>query len=252
MTPRHLLAAALLVTAAGPGVLHAQDADPWGGWEGDEAAVHGVWGGWVGADDARAPWIGAEAGWKSWVGDVERPTPATAEVGSEVDSAVPARSDGEIDGFMGFSWHADSADVAAVLGIPIAVSHRKSGYRVFTYTPMFLERDGFLNLWMHPELGLLRASYEAITSRCTEYMRRIVAELRSRHPRVPSETRGNVRLERLDKSLCTAVLDDGAQLSVVWTDRHGNRLRVGAGPKDPALRMVGTSEAFRRRLSDSP
>lgn len=282
MKPKHLLVAALLATVAGPGALDAQDAVPWGGWMGDDAAVHGVWGGWVGADDARAPWIGTEAGWDSWVGDVALPAIAIAEAGGEVgpwtgwipeeattetaasvattpidasretDAAAPARFDGEIDGFMGFSWHADSADVAAVLGIPIAVSHRKSGFRVFTYTPMFLDRDGFLNLWMHPELGLLRASYEAITSRCTEYMRSIVAELRSRHPRVPSETRGNVRLERLDKSLCSAVLDDGAQLSVVWTDRHGNRLRVGAGPRDPALRMIGTSEAFRRRLSDNP
>lgn len=189
----------------------------------------------------------AQEAWGGWIDD-----PADGDAAAADGDASPERADGEIDGFMGLSWHADSADVVGAMGIPIAVTRRKSGYRIFTYTPMFLERDGFLNLWIDPELGLLRASYEAITSRCTEYMRRIVAELRNRHPRVPSETRGNVRLERLDKSLCSAVLDDGAALTMEWTDRKGNRLRVGAGPKDPALRMVGTNEAFRKRLSKSP
>lgn len=207
-----LLATLLLVSSGG---LAAQDSDAWGGWVDDD-----------GMDGA---------------------------IGTRFEStASPERSDGEIDGFMNLPWHADSADIAAEYGIPIAVTHRKSGFKIFTYTPMYLKRDGFLNLWLDPELGLLRASYEAVTSRCTEYMRTIVAELRSRHPRVPTETRGNVRLERLDKSLCSAVLDDGAELTMVWTDRNGNRLRVGAGPKDPALRMIGTNEAFRKQLSKTP
>lgn len=199
--------------------------DPWGGWHDDGAADSGR----VAAGTASA---------------------AVGTAGAAASSA--ADLDGRIEGFMGLRWHADSASIVAEMGEPIAVSKRRSGFIVFSYTPMFLQRDGFLNLWVDPEMGLLRASYEAVTDECTDYMRTIVAELRHRHPRVPSEIRGNVDLNRLDKSLCTAVLDDGATLTMVWTDRQGNRLRVGAGPKDPALRMVGTTDEFRKRLRRSP
>lgn len=247
------LAALLLALSAHPARAQSPSPDDaWAGW-GERDTARSAW------SEAEAAWGGwseADTGWSGW-SELETPvagassfTPTPAR--EPGPAAVAGAGDGRIDGFMDLSWHADSAEIVRKLGPPIAITRRKSGYSIFSYTPMFLSRDGFLNLWVDPELGLLRASYEAVTTRCTDYMRQIIRELRRRHPRVPSHTQGNVRLERLRKSLCSAAVEDGAELATVWTDRDGNLLWVGAGPKDPALRMVGVTDDFRKRSGVRP
>lgn len=228
--------------------------DAWAGWGERDTA----WSGWSELEaawsEADAASSAADSAWSGWseVDTAGAPSSAPIAARDPDPAAVAGAGDGRIDGFMDLSWHADSAKIVRKLGPPIAITRRKSGYSIFSYTPMFLSRDGFLNLWVDPELGLLRASYEAVTTRCTDYMRQIIRELRRRHPRVPSRTQGNVRLERLRKSLCSAAVEDGAELATVWTDRDGNLLWVGAGPKDPALRMVGVADDFRKRTGGRP
>lgn len=162
----------------------------------------------------------------------------------ESPRAPPAveETPGRIAGFWGVPWGADSAGVVRQLGDPIVVgTARQEGMRVFTYSPALLGHSGFLSLWVHRERGLLRGVFEPYVDDCTDMLRRLVRELKRRYPDVPVRTEGRVPEGGLGGDLCVAAMDETAAVSVVWEDAEGHRLRVGATPGRPALRMTGTA-----------
>lgn len=176
---------------------------------------------------------------------------SAAEGGAPSPDAAPrpgdagAPGDGRIDGFWGFPWGADSAEVVRRMGPPISVSRIGSGEKVFAYTPVYLGRDGYLYLRLADGTGLVGGSWEPMTSDCTGMMRRLVRSTKRAHPRVPARTDGDVR-GGLRRDLCEAAMEDSVWLEVRWEDGAGNRLRVLSTPDRPALRMLGAAAGHGR------
>lgn len=155
-------------------------------------------------------------------------------------------STGRIGGFFDVPWHADSAAVVEKLGPPISVARTDDGLRIFHYTPWFLDRDGFLALWLAEGEGMVHGSYEPVVGDCTRMLREMVRELNRRYRELSPSTRGDLGGGGLRKDLCLAAIEDGARLTVTWEDASGNRIRVGSGPERPALLMTATSAGWRR------
>jgi hypothetical protein len=150
---------------------------------------------------------------------------------------------GRVDGFWGLPWHADSAAVAEKLGPPITAGRHDGRLRMFVYTPLYLGRDGFLQLWLHDDRGLLAGTWEPMTSDCTGMLRRLVRETREAHPGVPSRTEGRVTRSMMGSDICVAAMEQGASVTVIWEDPRGTRIAVGTTPRAHKLRMrVSTSE----------
>lgn len=177
-------------------------------------------------------------------------SPAEAHASAPVDpgagpaegpDAAPAR----IDGFWGVSWGADSAAVAGRLGRPITIGRGGDGLRYFVYTPLYLGRDGFLQMWLHEDRGLVGASWEPMISDCGDMLRRLVRATREVHPDVPVRTEGRMTRDMLGGDLCVAALEEGASVTVVWEDSAGTQIRVGTTPGSHKLRMRATTPALR-------
>lgn len=151
-----------------------------------------------------------------------------------------------IGGFFGVPWHADSAAVVERMGPPISVAREEDGIRIFTYTPWFLDRDGFLALWLEEGKGMVHGTYEPVVGDCTRMLRQMVRELNRRHRELSPSTRGDLGAGRLRKDLCLAAIEDDARLTVTWEDAQGNRVQVGSSPDRPALRMTATSAGWTR------
>lgn len=160
----------------------------------------------------------------------------------------PADSTARIDGFWGLAWGADSAAVAERLGPPITIGGQDDGLRFFVYTPLYLGRDGFLQMWLHGEEGLVGASWEPMTSDCSDMLRRLVRATRREHRAVPSRTEGRMTPAMLGGDLCMAALEKGASVTVVWEDTAGTEIRIGTSPGSHKLRLrVLTAPLLRRR-----
>lgn len=183
----------------------------------------------------------ADAGLPADTADPADPSPEAGPAGP------PDGSTGRIDGFWGVAWGSDSAAVAGRLGTPITVGRVGEGLRYFVYTPLFLARDGFLQMWLDEEDGLVGASWEPMISDCGDMLRRLVRSTRQAHPEVPSRTEGRMTPEMLDGDLCMAALEKGAAVTVVWEDAAGTELRVGTTPGSHKLRMRALTEALRAR-----
>lgn len=165
-------------------------------------------------------------------------SPADAEAEAEAGVAeAPGDAGGRIDGFWGLGWHADSAAVAEALGPPITVGEQGNGLRFFVYTPIHLGRDGFLQLWLHRDRGLVGGTWEPVTSDCSGMLRRLVRDTKDRHPEVPSRTEGAVTRDMLGGDICVAAMDEGAAVTVVWEGAEGTEIRIGTTPRSPKLRM---------------
>lgn len=165
-------------------------------------------------------------------------------------SGPPDGSPARIDGFWGVPWGADSAAVAERLGAPITVGRAEEGLRYFVYTPLYLERDGFLQMWMHEEDGFVGASWEPMISDCSDMLRRLVRATKQTHPEVPSRTEGRMTPEMLGGDLCMAALEKGAAVTVVWEDGAGTEIRIGTTPGSHKLRMRAVTEALAARRPD--
>lgn len=185
----------------------------------------------------------------------ETRSPAAASAVPDSLSSVPdpltadtARGDsaGGIAGFFGVPWHADSASVVESMGPPISVARLGDGLRIFNYTPWFLDRDGFLALWLQEGEGMVHGNYEPVVGDCTRMLREMVRELNRRHRSLAPSTRGDVGSGVLEKDLCLAAMEDGARLTVTWEDAQGNRIRVGSRPEAPALLMEATAAGWER------
>lgn len=172
-----------------------------------------------------------------------RPAPAQGAP----DAVPPEDSAPRIAGFFDVPWHADSAAVAERMGPPISVARIEEGLRIFTYTPWFLDRDGFLGLWMREGEGMVHGTYEPVVGDCTEMLRQMVRELNRRHRRISPSTKGDVGSGPLRKDICLAAIEDSARLTVTWEDPQGNRIQVGSRPGRPELMMTGSSAAWLRR-----
>lgn len=182
------------------------------------------------------------------------PAPGSADAaggGRAARSAGPAEgaddAPGRIDGFWGLGWRSDSAAVAERLGPPITVGRQGDGLRFFVYTPLYLGRDGFLQMWLHEEEGLVGASWQPMTSDCGGMLRRLVRATRREHPEVPSRTEGRVTPEMLGGDLCVAALERGAAVTVVWRDSAGTEIRIGTTPGSHRLRMQVLTGALQAR-----
>lgn len=162
------------------------------------------------------------------------------------DSAAPDSVAG-IAGFFGVPWHADSAAVVDSMGPPLSVARVRDGLRIFNYTPWFLDRDGFLALWIQEGEGLVHGSYEPVVGDCTRMLREMVRELNRRLRSLSPSTRGDVGPGVLRKDLCLAAMEDSARLTVTWEDEEGNRIEVGSRPGAPALLMEATAAGWERR-----
>lgn len=168
----------------------------------------------------------------------QSPSPtAPGEDGPTGAAESPADDAGRIDGFWGLAWHADSATVAARLGPPITVGEVGDALRFFVYTPLYLGWDGFLQLWLHREQGLVGGSWEPMTSDCSTMLRRLVRATKERHPQVPSRTEGAVTREMLGQDICVAAMEKGAAVTVVWEGTGGTEIRIGTTPRSHKLRM---------------
>ena len=172
------------------------------------------------------------------------PGPAAAQAPGSGEAPLPGGAgpsgDARIDGFWGFTWGADSAQIVRRMGPPLSVSRAGGGDRVFAFTPLFLGRDGYLFLRLADGAGLVAGSWEPMTSDCTDMMRRLVRRMKRAHPRVPARTGGDLR-GGLEQDLCVAAMEDSARLEVRWEDEAGNRLRVLSTPERPALRLLGSA-----------
>lgn len=157
----------------------------------------------------------------------------------------PDDAPGRIDGFWGLGWGADSAAVADRLGPPITVGREDDGLRYFVYTPLYLERDGFLQVWLHEDRGVVGASWEPMISDCSGMLRRLVRATRRQHPEVASRTEGRMTPEMLGGDLCMAALERGAAVTVVWEDTAGTEIRIGTTPGSHKLRMRVLTDALR-------
>lgn len=162
------------------------------------------------------------------------------------DSVATSDTHPRIAGFFDVPWRADSAEVVERLGPPISVARAGDGVRIFNYTPWFLDRDGFLGLWLEEDRGMVGGSYEPVVGDCTRMLRQMVRELNRRHSGLSSTTRGDVGDGPLEKDLCLAAIEDGARLTVTWEDEEGNRIRVGSRPGRPALIMSATMAGWQR------
>lgn len=172
--------------------------------------------------------------------------PGGEQPGPVADAPSPDSTPG-IVGFFGVPWHADSSAVVEAMGPPISVARVEDGLRIFNYTPWFLDRDGFLALWIEEGEGLVHGSYEPVVSDCTWMLRQMVHELNRRHRSLSATTRGDVGEGVLEKDLCLAAMEDSARLTVTWEDAAGNRIQVGSSPGSPALLMTATSAGWQRR-----
>jgi len=171
--------------------------------------------------------------------DTTGPSPGPGAGPAEGRGGAPGR----VDGFWGLPWHADSAAVAEKLGRPITAGRHDGRLRKFVYTPLYLGRDGFLQLWLHEDRGLLAGTWEPMTSDCTGMLRRLVRETREAHPGVPSRTEGRVTRAMMGSDVCVAAMEQGASVTVIWEDPRGTRIAVGTTPEAHRLRMrVSTSE----------
>lgn len=159
----------------------------------------------------------------------------------------PAGSPDRIEGFWGVAWGADSAAVAERLGAPITVGRAEEGLRYFVYTPLYLGRDGFLQMWLHEEDGLVGASWEPMISDCGDMLRRLVRATRRAHPGVASRTEGRMTSDMLGGDLCMAALEKGAAVTVVWRDAEGTEIRIGTTPGSHKLRMRAITGALEAR-----
>jgi hypothetical protein len=162
--------------------------------------------------------------------------PAEADTAAGVAEA-PEDVAGRIDGIWGLGWHADSAAVAAALGPPITVGEQADGLSFFVYTPVWLGRDGFLQLWLHRDRGLVGGTWEPVARDCSGMLRRLVRATRDRHPEVPSRTEGAVTRDMLGGDICVAAMEKGAAVTVVWEGTDGTEIRIGTTPRSPKLRM---------------
>jgi hypothetical protein len=140
--------------------------------------------------------------------------------------------------------------VAGRLGAPITVGRAEGGLRYFVYTPLYLERDGFLQMWLHEEDGLVGASWEPMISDCADMLRRLVRATKESHPEVPSRTEGGMTPGMLEGDLCMAALEKGAAVTVVWEDGDGTEIRIGTTPGSHKLRMRAVTEALAARRPD--
>lgn len=152
-----------------------------------------------------------------------------------------------IGGFWGLPWGADSTAVRAALGEPVTVARLEDGLDVYNYTPALLGKAGFLNLWVHEERGLVRGTYEPFAHDCTDMLRRIVREVKRAYREVPMTTEGRVPRSGLPDDLCVSAMEGEAEIVVVWEDRRGRRLTVGATRESPAVRMVASTPWYRAR-----
>lgn len=187
-----------------------------------------------------------------WAGGA---TPLAAQapdrhVGPERATSAPVADPDATPGIAGFfdvPWHADSTEVVERMGPPISVARVDEGLQIFNYTPWFLDRDGFLTLWLEEDEGMVHGSYEPVVGDCTRMLRQMVRELNRRHRGLSPSTRGDLGNAGLQKDLCLAAIEDGARLTVTWEDPEGNRLRVGSRPGRPELLMTATSAGWKRR-----
>lgn len=152
---------------------------------------------------------------------------------------------GHIDGFWGLPWHADSATVAGKLGPPITAGRKGDGLRMFVYTPLYLGRDGFLQLWVHDRRGLVAGTWEPMTSDCSGMLRRLVRETKRVHPEISVRTEGSVRRGMLGQDVCVAAMEQGASVTVLWEDPDGVRIAIGTTAESHKLRMRAWTPAFR-------
>lgn len=159
--------------------------------------------------------------------------------------SAAATSRAGIPSFWGIEWHADSAAVAERLGPPILAVERRAEMRVFVYTVFQLDRDGFLHLWIRDGEGLVGGSYEPVVDDCTGMLRRMVDLVKQRHRGVPYATRGGIRASARGQDVCRAAMDGEADFAVEWRDGAGNRIRVGASPGTPGLRMIASTPSYR-------
>lgn len=162
------------------------------------------------------------------------------------DSVAAPDTPPRIAGFFDVPWHADSAEVVERMGPPISVARAGDGVRIFHYTPWFLDRDGFLGLWMAEDAGMVGGSYEPVVGDCTRMLHQMVRELNRRHRGLSPATRGDVGDGPLEKDLCLAAMEDSARLTVTWEDAEGNRIQVGSRPGRPALIMSATVAGWQR------
>lgn len=162
------------------------------------------------------------------------------------DSESPPDTAPRIAGFFDVPWHADSAEVVERMGPPISVARAGDGMRIFQYTPWFLDRDGFLGLWLEDGRGMVGGSYEPVVGDCTRMLQQMVRELNRRHRGLSATTRGDVGDGPLEKDLCLAAIEDSARLTVTWEDAAGNRIQVGSRPGRPALLMSATVAGWQR------
>lgn len=194
---------------------------------------------------------GAEAAAQATSGPEIASTPEAAPAEAPDPGAGPAEgADGasaRIDGFWGVAWGADSAAVARRLGPPITVGRGGEGLRYFVYTPLFLRRDGFLQMWLHEEEGLVGASWEPMISDCGDMLRRLVRATKDVHPDVPVRTEGRLTRDMLGEDLCVAALEEGASVTVVWEDGEGTEIRLGTTPGSHRLRMRAVTPALLAR-----
>lgn len=140
-------------------------------------------------------------------------------------------------GFWGVPWGADSARVVEELGPPI-VAGKRDGRRAFSYTVFHLGRDGFLEMWLDGEEGLVGGAYEPVVDDCTDMLRRMVREIRRRHPEIEPRTYGRVAEGGLRRDLCASAVAREAAIEVVWEDGGGHQVRLGSAPGRPALRLT--------------
>lgn len=174
------------------------------------------------------------------------PVRPEGEAGGASDSLATSDTAPGIAGFFDVPWHADSAEVVERMGPPISVARAGDGVRIFHYTPWFLDRDGFLGLWMVDGRGMVGGSYEPVVGDCTRMLQQMVRELNRRHRELSPATRGDVGDGPLEKDLCVAAMEDSARLTVTWEDAKGNRIQVGSRPGRPALIMSATVAGWQR------